>query len=459
MGASLPDRVLRLAAAGVGAVRLGIPVETVVQAIPVPASAALLPRRQGALCGVVVHDGVLVPVVDLARWVEVGSVPAARTGSARILILREAGRTLGLQVDSVDGLVEVAPGAIARLHHDDSLEEVFHSAAQVADSGQVLSLLDVGRLAALAASWHEDDPQTAAAADAGPLAEAGEITRDYALLQLDALRLGIAAADLAEVMPMPALERFGGGIDSAWCLWRGRHLPVLAASALPGLPDAATAPLLAVVEHGELALGLPARAALALQAFVPAGSDAGALTGTVYDADGDAVRLLDTAALFAHFPEARLSMPASGADVGAPRAVQDSGTPNDGAYIVFEAGQLAATPIAAVEQILPLAPGSVDSTMPWQGGALPLVDLRPGATAGAPGHVLIVAGARPAGYVVTRVELLVPAGSGRLYRLGASTGAVEFVTVDTPEGQASYRIVDLAQVAASRIDAVRRVES
>lgn len=446
MGASLLEPVVRLAAAGLGALRLGIPVETVVQAIPVPEAAALLPRRQGALLGVVVHDGALVPVVDLARWVDIGSSRAARPGSARILVLREAGRTLGLQVDTVDGLVEVPCAAIARLHHDDRPEEVFHSAARVAEDGRILSLLDVGRLAVLAASWHEQDPQAASVMDAGPAAQAGEATRDYALLRLDTLRLGIAAADLVEVMPMPALEQFGGGIDGAWCLWRGRHLPVLAASALPGLPDAGTAPLLAVVEHGGLALGLPARAALALQAFVPA-CEPGALTATVYDADGDGVRLLDTAALFARFPEARLSKPDSGADVAAPRRLQDSGTPNDSAYIVFEAGQLAATPIAAVGQILPLVAGSLDATMPWQGGTLPLVDLRPGAQAGAPGHVLIVAGARPAGYVVTRVELLVPAGSGRLYRLGASTGAVEFVTVDTPEGQASYRIVDLAQVA------------
>lgn len=451
MGAPLPAPAVRLAVAGIGAVRLGIPVDAVVQALPVPAAAALLPRRQGALCGVVVYEGALVPVVDLGRWVDVGSRQAVLSGSARILVLRETGRTLGLQVDSVDGLVEVAAGAIARLHHDDSPEEVFHSAAQVADGGQVLSLLDVGRLAALAASWHEEDPQAPPGADRVAAAAAGPATRDYALLQLDALRLGIAAGDLAEVMPMPALEQFGGGIDSAWCLWRGRHLPVLGAHALPGLPDAAAAALLAVVEAGELALGLPVCAALAMQAFGPAGHDAGALTATVYDEDGEALRLLDTAALFARFPEARLSKRASGAaaDGAAPRALQDSGTPNDSAYIVFEAGQLAATPIGAVEQVLPLAAGGVEATMPWRGGALPLVDLRAGAQADAPGHVLVVPGTRPAGYVVTRVELLVPARSGRLYRLGASAGAVEFVTIDTPEGQASYRIVDLAQAATA----------
>jgi hypothetical protein len=312
----------------------------------------------------------------------------------------------------------------------------------VPGSSDILSVLDVDRLATLAASWHVDDAQEPL--PEAPARQLEQATRDYALLQLDGVRLGIAAADLVEVMPMPALERFGGSIDSAWCLWRGRHLPVLASSALPGLPDADTAPLLAVVEHGGLALGLPLRAALALQAFGAGCGEAGALTATVYDEDDKELRLLDTAALFARFPEALLSKEAPVAGMG-PRATRDSGIVNDSAYIVFEAGQLAATPIAAVEQILPLAPGVPGTTMPWHGAAIALVDLRPPAQAGAPGHVLVVSnGAQPAAFVVTRVELLVPSGSGRLYRLGARPGReLDFITVDAIEGQVSYRIVDL----------------
>ena len=84
--------------------------------------------------------------------------------------------------------------------------------------------------------------------------------------------------------------------------------------------------------------------------------------------------------------------------------------------------------------------------MPWNGAALPLVDLRPAQQAGAAGHVLIAAGdARPVGYIVARVELLIPAGSARLYRVGA----VDFITVDAGEGAASYRVVDLAQASVT----------
>ena len=457
MGASLPGASVCLATAAVGAVRLGIPVDTVVQAIPVPASTALLPRRAGALCGVVVHEGTLIPVVDLARWVDVGTAPARTMGSARILILHEAGRTLGLQVDTVDGLVAVSCTAIARLQHDDCPDEVFHSAAQAPDGG-ILSLLDVARLATLAASWHQPGDEPAPNPQAHLPGHAPVRSVDYALLELDTLqagtpRLGIAAGDLAEVMAMPPLEQFGGAIDSAWCFWRGRHLPVLAASALPGLPDAGAAPLLAVVEHGGLALGLPVRAALALQSFGAAGAAPGSLTTTIYDDDGKELRLLDTGALFAHFPEALLSRMEHAADTG--HTARDTGTPNDGAYIVFEAGQLAATPIAAVEQILPLVPGradGVDATMPWHGSVIPLVDLRPGTQRGAaaPGHVLVASSAgQAAAYVVSRVALLVPSGGGMLYRMGpAAGGARAFITVDGVDAQASYRIVDLPEAAA-----------
>ena len=447
--------MLRLAAAGIGAVRLGIPVDAVVQAIPVPAAPVSLPRRRGALRAVVQHAGSLVPVVDLARWVDVGTPGASGQAGERILILHAAGRTIGLQVDTVDGLVDVPHAAVARLHHDDAPEEVFHSAVQVPESGQILSLLDVGRLADLAASWHQADdalatPAAAQAPAASPLDPAGAL---HALLQLDGVRLGVPASDLVEVMPMPALTRFGGGIDGAYCLWRGRHLPVLGAAALPGLPDACTAPLLAVVEHEGLVLGLPAHAALALQAL--AGGGAG-LISTVYGEDGGECKLLDTTALFERFPEAHMSRAKASADtLRTSRAAQDAGTANHSAYVVFDAGTLCATPIAGIEQILPLPPDcAASATMPWRGAAMTLHDLRPGgrgAAAQAEGHVLVVVeDGKPVGYVVTRVELLVPSGSGTLYRLGADPArAVEFVTVDAAGGQASYRIVDLARARPS----------
>jgi hypothetical protein len=118
------------------------------------------------------------------------------------------------------------------------------------------------------------------------------------------------------------------------------------------------------------------------------------------------------------------------------------------AYLVFEADGLGATPMAAVEQILPLA-APAGASMDWRGTAISLVDLRGAVSSGSAssaGNVLVVRGAgRHVGYLVTRVHSLIPPGSGQLYRMGAAGGeGLEFITTGEGVEQASYRILDLA---------------
>jgi chemotaxis signal transduction protein len=443
---------LRLAQARIGSVHLGIPVETVVQAVPVPDSLALLPLRGKALRGVIEHDGALLPVIDLGRWVDVGSTSAAAGDGARILILREGGRSIGLQVDALGGLVEVAAQQAVRLHHEDDPEDVFHSAVQAPGGGPVLSLLEVGRLADLAAAWSETAPAAPADTpdtDAGASVLAAKL---YALLDTGQGLLGVAPADLAEVIPMPARQQLGGGVGATYCAWRGRHLAVLSGAALMATEEGAEdgvdeseAPLLAVLSHAGLALGVPMRAVLQLQAFGAGLPVPGGVTSAVFDADGGEVRLLDTARLFARYPEAALSKP----EVDAEAAATGTGNAaNACAYIVFEADGVKAVPIAAVEHIVPLAQGGMaaSATMSWRGTAIPLADLRAHDRAG--GHVLVAQGPQGhVGYVVTRVHSLIPAGTGQMYRLGAGRPGngrqVEFITAGEGAEQASYRIVDL----------------
>ena len=448
-GANAP---LRLAEVRLDGIDVGIAASAVVQALPVPAGAPALPRRAGALAGVVEHGGALVPVVDLARWVDTGARDDAP--DARILILQDAGRVLGLRVSSVGGLVDVAPDAVTRLHHDDDAEEVFHSAARSPETGRILSVLDVGRLAALAQAW-SDGAAAAAAAVAAPAAAAaaGAATRTYALLDAGAVRLGVPAAGLAEVIPMPPAATVAGG-HGAWCTWRGRHLAIVPLAAVvpdtPDMPDDAdAAPLLAVLEQDGLALGVPVRATLRLAQCVPPAT--GAAVATIYDEDGAELQLLELAPLFARRPEAALSR-ATHAGSEAPGSRTDgtaAGKPNDAAYVVFEADGLAAVPLGTLERILPLA-GPPGATLPWDGRAIPVVDLRrPDAASASPsgGQVLVVrAEAGHVACVVAHVHLMIPAGAGRMYRLGATA----FVTTDDGAAQASYRTVDLAAYAAPR---------
>ena len=442
-----PATKLRLAQASIGATHLVIPVEAVVQAIALPDTPSFLPRRQGALRGVVEHAGTLVPVVDLARWVETGTAAAANAQDARILVLHEGGRTIGLQVDAVGGLLDVAPHLLTRLHHDDNPEDVFHTALRSPDDGRILSLLEVGRLADLAAAWSQVD-EVITAAPAVAAAAPARAGHTWALLQTGHGRLAVMPGDLPEVMPMPPLERFGGGIDSAYCIWRGRHLPVLPAGALIDGPfEAGSERLLAVIEHGGLALGLPVRAALQMCALEGTGLPANnGLTATLYDGDGLEVHLLDTARLFERFPEAALSKPATAA--AAPVTAVRQRSANAVGYIVYEADGLGATPLGAIEHILPLA-GTLAATMDWRGAAIPMVDLR-GAAAGLSANVLVVkAAAGHVGYVVGRVHSMIPPGSGTLYRMGVGGSGLEFITTGEGDEQASYRTVDLVARAAA----------
>jgi chemotaxis signal transduction protein len=447
------EATLRLAVVTIGAAQVGVAVDAVLHALPLAGALALLPRRRGALCGVVEHAGKLVPVVDLARWVDVAGAPAeGAPDAARILLLVDGGRRIGLRVDAVVGLAEVAARDLVRLHHDDDPDEVFHSVVKAHEPAVILSVLDVGRLVTLAMAWHQDDaPPAGAAADGAPVPDTAPVSSGpvssvpvlYGLLQVGGVRLAAPVASLAEVLPMPAVQRAGFGI--AHCLWRGRHVPVLPADALAQGERAAAPRLLAIIEHEGLALGVPVDAALGMQPFAP-DADAPEQDGVAaihYDADGNAVLLLDPARLLPRFPEAALSRkPANGAAAGATQAV------NPTAHIVFEAAGLASTPIDAIEQVVPFGAADPDvplaDTMPWRGRAIAVRDLRP-AGHGDAGQALIVRhGARHVACVVSHVRQLIPPREGRLYRIGA----VEFISVGAEGQQASYRLLDLARLTA-----------
>lgn len=456
------DKLLRLAQAGIGAIWVGVPADSVVQAIPFPSAPALLPRRQGALAGVVEHADRLVPVVDLARWVDVGSATreAGRAVTAHVLILHAAGRTIGLKVDRVGALAEVPAGDVTRLHHDDHEEEVFQCAVRLngndndsdSDSDRILSLLDVDRLAHLCAAWHQD------AAPAAPTAASKEppsALRSYAVLQAGAARLALAADALSEVLPLPPLDVLGAGSGTAYCIWRGRHLAVLTHAALGLEPaaDGAAPTLLAVIERAGLALGLPVHAALSLQSYDTTGlAQPDGLLSALFEPDGAPLRLLDEACLFARFPEAQLSR-----DGGADRRTRSDAArasaqvANAAAYIVFEGDGMYAAPIETVQRIVSLREVATDGegAMAWEGRPIRLRDLRTGSGDAAGGDVMVVrSGDAHVGYVVSRVHLLVPPGSGRIYRMGGAGAGWEFIATGDNAAQASYRIVDLGALAA-----------
>jgi len=434
---------LTLARIRIGAVGIGIRIEAVLQALPLPATLDRLPLRTHALLGMVEHDGVAVPVVDLARWLDVGAAPADAV--PQLLLLRDGDRTVGLRVDALDELVEVEAAALQRLHHRDDPDDVFHSAAP-SGNGVLLSLLEVTRLADLAQCW--STAPTAAAPTASTAADTLQRTC-YALLDTGHGLIGVPPAALAEVLALPALTHIG---SSAWCRWADSQLALIASTALfqaPGVDTrVAAAPLLAVLQHGDLALGVPVQAVLRLEDFGPGVPSTDGVGENVIDASGATVLLVDVARLLARHPEAALARGDSVTSIASTSV--GAGTSNAEAYIVLDATGLQALPLAAIEQIVPLdvPPGP---TMAWQGAAIPLIDLRGAAPGvdGADGAVLVAQGAHGlAGHIVRRVQSLIPAGAGRMFNMGAN--GTEFITTDDGAQEATYRIATLSALQAAR---------
>ncbi|SEN19904.1 Chemotaxis signal transduction protein [Duganella sp. CF517] len=442
---------LRLAVAAVGAVNIGVAIDAVLQAIPAKGALSALPRRQGALCGVAEHAGRLVPVVDLARWVELGAPPADVEIAERVMMLSDGRRTIGLKVDSIRGLTDVAPQAMSQVHHDDDGEEVFHTVVKSADMGLVLSILDVGRLIALASAWHESDGD-AGAPPSAPEAQAEHEKVLSALLAVGDVRVALPAAELAEVIPLPELLAVGTAGSNRYCKWRDRTIPVVDAGALLGQPDDGRGRLLAIVRRDGLTLGLLVREAIELRPLAVAGAVApdGGIAATIFEEGSGEVRVIDTALLFARTPEASISR--SGAPTQDKREAQRA---NTSAYIVFQTDQSCAASIDAMEEILPLRAEHMDglerlaANIEWRGQAVRLVDLRTGpepSSAKPSARIIVVKGANGyAGCVVRHVLLLIPPHTGWLYRMAlAGAGPVEFITTGEGSEQVSYRTVDLA---------------
>jgi chemotaxis signal transduction protein len=435
---------LTLARIRIGEVGIGIRIEAVLQALPLPETLGRLPLRTHALLGMVDHDGMAVPVVDLARWLDVGRAPAGAV--PQLLLLRDGDRTVGLRVDALEELVEVEAAALQRLHHGDDPDDVFHSAVP-AGNGVLLSLLETARLADLAQCWSTAPTAATTAASTAPPATDTLQRTCYALLDTGHGLIGVPPAALAEVLALPPLTHIG---SSAWCRWHDSQLALIASAALFQAPGVAThvaaAPLLAVLQQADLTLGVPVQAVLRLEEFGPGVPSTDGVGENVIDASGATVLLVDVTRLLARHPEAAL---ARGDSVTSTASTSASAS-NAEAYVVFDAAGLQALPLAAIEQIVPLDV-PLSPTMAWHGEAIPLIDLRgeaPG-TDGADGTVLVAQGVEGlAGHVVRRVQSLIPAGAGRMFNMGAN--GTEFITTDDGGQEATYRIATLSALQAAR---------
>jgi chemotaxis signal transduction protein len=449
-GALAPHVVVQI-----GAARIGIPADCVMRALSAPEHYTPLPRRHGALLGMLAVDGLPVPVIDIACWVALAGA-AGVDGLRRVVLLRAGARMAALQVDVLEPMTDLPASAITRLCHDDDPEQLFHSAVVLPDSGEMLALLDVDKLFDLAHSWCTNAGIEAASA-VEEQAVAGEEMQTWALLEAGGACLAIRAEHLAEVTPMPVYEAFPGGSGVGLCNWRDSHLAVLPLGRLMGAAMPPAAPLLAVLRLGEQALGLPIHAVRELRQI--AADQQGVLSEgrgrlpclTITDEEGGPLRLVDTEALFAMHPEAslNLALQASGA-AGARR--------NDDTYVVLDAGGKLALPISVCEEVLHAAPEECTpapaggaATLNWRGATIAVHDLRKAApSARKVSLVVLRADPAPVALAVDQVVSMIPPGSAELTRMQRGGESVELLILDEASGSATYRIADPAVLLRRR---------
>lgn len=445
----------------VGAARIGIPADCVQRALSAPEQFAPLPRRHGALLGVLPVDGRPVPVIDIACWVALDAAAADAPAATfrRVVLLRSGERMAAVRVDALEPLAALPASAIVRLCHDDDPEQLFHSAAILPDSGETISLLNVDNLFELSHSWCSAAGIDAdAATSAADRVIAADATHTWALLQAGEERLAIRAEHVAEVIAMPAQEPFmGSGVSL--CLWRDGHLAVLPLARLLGVSAMPSAPLLAVLRLGEQALGLPINAVCELRQLpaepqgirseTPGRMPCLSVTGD----DGETLRLVDIPALFAMHPEAALNLDAGeeASKAGARR--------NELTYVVLDAGGKLALPIGALEEVLHAAPedcvaalaGNAEATLNWRGATIAMRDLRQAVTPrGKVPLVVVRTGAAPVALAVDSVVSMITPGSAQLTRMQRAGEAVELLILDEEDGSSTYRVTDAAALLARR---------
>lgn len=443
MTAAAPASPLQsLVVARIGALHLAVPAPWVAGALVSDAPLGALPRRQGALAGLLATARGAIPVVELSRWVDLpaSQAPAPAAGAASppcYLTLQQDGRRLAVQVDELLGLRRMPADRLKRLHHHDDPEELFDAVLPGAGPDDpVICVLEPARLMQLLAVWCEGEPQAQAShtpgmAAPGPCAAP---TARLALVRAGSQRLAVDLQHVAELLPLPALKTrlAAGGASAGFADWRGGTLPVLHNGWLQGRPAATTAPLaLALSDGSSRAIALPVDEVLGMTTeppdALPAAEGEPAWRGPRWtDAEGP-VEALQVPALLDALPESAL------AQRGA-RTTGDTRSRNEQPYFLVKAGHTAALPIGEVLAVVETQ-GLADSqqTLDWRGRQLPLRGLP---TAG--GVVVVLQSASHA--VALRVEQLlglVPAGAGELNALPGAGGAR---MLHLPSQAASYAV-------------------
>lgn len=451
---------------------VAIPSRHVRQAVEVQCPLTPLPRRAGAIAGVMPLGERVLPVVDLARWLTPEAPPPAVErppgGHGLVLILHEGARIVGLAIEAVVGAQRVRAAQVRRLFHDDDPEELFQGAALLDGDPVPVNILEPQRLMALAGVWAADadlqvpgDAATAATVCAEPPVD----TVPHAVFRIADAHVAVPAGQVGELLRQPLLRTDLPARDGVrgLCEWRDRLVPVVdLTGVLHAMPADHAAAWVCIVCVEDLAIGLLVHEVLALTRIAPAVDE------TVLSEAGDVavvaqrlvtgertLQVVDVAALLRRWTAAEISR--KNARAARLRTTADPTAP---AYMVFEAGGMFAARIDGVQEVVPVpAPlrsrldAGLSSTLEWRGQAVPVLPIGDDLVAlpARSAHQLVIVRREDqlAALAITGVKALVPRGVALRNRMRVHGRAVEVISVETEDHHASYTVVALGGTAAA----------
>lgn len=432
----------------VGAHEIAVPAHAVLSALRPGVPLATLPRREGPAVGACDTPWGMVPVVDLARWLDLG--PEATAGS-EVLVLRDGCRRVAVRVDALLG---VAPAcSVERLLHDEDPRELFQSAVRWSAGGELVALLEVGRLADLAQAWAPGGPPAAAAS--APATDPAVHATPHAVLAAGVHLWAIPTAQLVQVVPAPRLEYALAGATATlgFCSWGGTKLPVVDLGRLHGKP-AAAGRLVAVVADGQRAAALAVDDVRQVLPLAP--STAWGAAPLLVPGLGE-VHPVDAVDLLQRLPEATLGGP-----LRRVRAAIGAGTAADitAAHVLFENDATYATPAERVLQVVALdgqqardVARGVAVHLAWKGRMVPVHPLpcySGRAVVDLPRVALLVdvpGGEHgPVAIAVARLHGWETTARAAGLRV-SSVGDMKLLTVGEGAARTSHVVVDLGEVA------------
>lgn len=215
-----------------GAALLALRVEALQEVIACPLVLDVLASSAPGLCGAVRLRGLVIPVLDLCAVLGLAPPPGPR--QRVIVLMRHAGRLLGLRADAVQGMARIQATALQALLRGDAADlGIATHAFEVGD--EVATVLDASRIAALPGV-----PMVAAPVPGA--ANTLAATQSEPVLLFDCAGAPLAIAATAVGATVPDVELRDSALRRGLCLGVFEHhgvdLPVVDLAMLLGLRDA-----------------------------------------------------------------------------------------------------------------------------------------------------------------------------------------------------------------------------